>query len=69
MPNDEKDFWVLWTYEVNFSKLMKVRAISAEQARQRATWLYDLNKDFQRKASIMVFDQPPAIHIEEGVRQ
>ncbi len=61
-----KEFYVLWTYAANYSKLMLVKAETAEDALKYATFLY--GKDFHAKATVMVFSEPPTLLKHNGER-
>jgi len=52
-----RDYWVLWTYEANYSDLKKVQAKSAEEAASLRTALF--GPSFQKGATIYVFNTPP----------
>lgn len=54
-----KPFYVLWTYQANFSKLKTVNAKDAIDAAEMVTGLF--SKDFQEKGNVYVFDKPPAL--------
>lgn len=52
-------FYVLWTYSANFSRLMPIQASDAAEA-VKATCGY-FSDDFKKKATVYVFDTPPAL--------
>jgi hypothetical protein len=53
-----KTFYVLWTYVANFSRLHEVQGESAEAVAENL--LNGFSGDFREKATIYVFDRPPA---------
>lgn len=59
-----KQFYVLWTYVANFSRLISIQAESAEQAYNMACGYF--GKDFTKKATVFVFDSPPCMIQHEG---
>ncbi len=52
-----KQFYVLWTYIANFSRLIPIKAESAEAALKESCGYF--SDDFKRKATVYVFDAPP----------
>lgn len=54
-----KSYWVLWTYIANYSKLTRVEARDAEDAMDMVTGHF--SKDFQKKATVYVFDREPIL--------
>lgn len=59
-----RTFYVLWTYIANFSRLMPVRAETAEEAYMESCG--HLSEDFRAKATVYVFDAPPALIVYKG---
>lgn len=54
-----KQFYVLWTYIANFSRLIPVKAEDAESARKETCGYF--SDDFKKKATVFVFDTPPTL--------
>lgn len=54
-----KQFYVLWTYIANFSRLIPIQAENAEEARKMTCGYF--SDDFKKKATVFVFDTPPAL--------
>ena len=63
-----KTFYVLWTYIANFSRLLKVEAKDADAALQCTVGWYmeSDNPAFRDKATVYVFDSPPARIVYKG---
>lgn len=60
-----KTYYVLWTYIANFSTLMPVKANTAEEAlAETCGYVHD---DFKQKATVVVFEHPPALVQYKGV--
>ncbi len=57
-----RDFWVIWTYIGNFSKLQKVQANNPADALERVTGFF--GSDFRKRGSVYVFDKEPVISVE-----
>jgi hypothetical protein len=53
-----KTFYVLWTYQANYSGLLEVPAESAEKACKQVLNFWA--PDFAKKACVYVFDTKPA---------
>lgn len=59
-----KQFYVLWTYIANFSRLIPIKENTAEDA-YKATCGY-FGDDFKQKATVYVFDTPPTMLVYKG---
>ena len=57
-----RTFYVLWTYIANYSRLMKVSAKDATEAAESAMF----GPGFDEKATVYVFDVPPAMIVYKG---
>lgn len=61
-----KQFYVLWTYIANFSRLIPVKAENAERALMESCGYF--SEDFRKKATVFVFDSPPTMIQYKGER-
>ncbi len=52
-------YYVLWTYIANFSRLIPVKAENVEEARKLSCGFF--SEDFAKKATVFVFDTPPVM--------
>ncbi len=52
-------YYVLWTYIANFSRLITIKADNAEEARKLSCGFF--SEDFAKKATVFIFETPPAI--------
>ena len=52
-----KKYYVIWTYLGYHSELLEIEAPTANDAKNKVTWLY--GDDFHKKASVYVFDKYP----------
>ncbi len=52
-----KDFYVIWTYIGNYSKVQKIEAKDELEAAERATYCF--SNDFKQKGTVYVFDRSP----------
>lgn len=59
-----KDYYLLWTYEANYSRCLRVTAESPEHAIHCMCGFY--SDDFKKRATIFVFDHPPALVSDRG---
>lgn len=72
-----RTYYVLWHYIANYSDIIPVEANNAEDAIERACGLYmgssntaynSLPAAFRDKATVYVFDSPPALIVHKGER-
>lgn len=61
-----KTYYVLWTYIANYSRLMQVVASDAAHAHHLTA--DGMSEDFRLKATVFVFDTPPAHIVHKGVQ-
>jgi hypothetical protein len=61
-----KQYYVLYTYMANYSRTIPVLANSPEDAFKSACGMY--SDDFLAKATVYVFDAPPALIVHKGER-
>lgn len=57
-----KEYFVMWTYQTNYSGLLRVHAEGPLEAAQHFVGHY--GEDFKRRASIYVFDTAPALMLQ-----
>ncbi len=60
----EKQFYVLWTYIANYSRLIPIKAETPEIAREESCGYF--SDDFKKKATVFVFDTPPTLIYYKG---
>jgi hypothetical protein len=60
-----RTFYVLWTFSANYSRLIPVAAETAEQAAKETCGYF--REEFRQKATVFVFDAPPALITHRGV--
>lgn len=53
-----RTFWYMWTYVANYSSPQPIEATSAEEAVAKVALMW--GEEFTAKATIYVFDKPPA---------
>lgn len=61
-----KTFYVLWTYIANYSRLLPIKADTAEDALKESVGYF--GPEFHKKATVYVFDSPPSILTYKGER-
>lgn len=54
-----KQFYVLWTYIANFSRVIPVKSDTPENAAKETCGYF--SDDFKKKATVFVFDSPPTM--------
>lgn len=59
-----KQFYVLWTYIANFSRLIPIKANDAKEAYMGSCGYF--GDDFKKKATVYVFDTPPVHLVYKG---
>jgi hypothetical protein len=61
-----KRYWILWTYIANYNSIPLT--VTADSPMRAAEVVFEgFSEEFREKATLHIFDRPPAMTIRKGV--